>query len=201
VAAFSHGCRNNAAKIYAWLLQVNAVPPSDVHGIVEAMAAQCKPRLDRSAVKKAIEYAKKMRRMRDQTISHWLGVTVEESEMLEGLPPATRLRPVNDTPPALRPRELHLVAIQQRRAAIQAVISEQGFVLPVREMGTLLKAKPHSGNHQTVFKDYKALGIEWDRTRQAIAARHQLFDQPRLLSQDAEKLLNMLQKHVTRGMF
>jgi hypothetical protein len=180
---FSEGCRNNAAKIYAWLLRVNAVPPDDVRGIGQAMAVQCRPKLDKAAVKDAVVFARKMRRMRDQTIADWLGITPAESEMLEGLPLARAFRPADESAPEPRPRELNLIAIQERRAAIREIIAATGTVPTVRDMGAILKTKGYAGNHQTVFKDYKALGIKWERTRESSAERNRLreFDQPPLL--------------------
>jgi hypothetical protein len=119
---FSEGCRNNAAKIYAWLLRVNAVPPDDVRGLVSQMAARCKPRLDNAAVKDAVVYSKKMRRMMDQTIANWLGITLEEAEILEGLPPSGSIR----TPRQRTPLATIQNRIVERRATIQATVAEAG---------------------------------------------------------------------------
>ena len=55
--------------------------------------------------------------------------------------------------------------IMARRAKITAIISEIDSVPPVREMGRRLIVAGFSGNHQTVFKDYLALGIQSKRTR------------------------------------
>jgi hypothetical protein len=55
----------------------------------------------------------------------------------------------------------------ERRAEIQRLIEEAGDVPKVREMARVLNEKGFQGNHQTVFKDYQALGIKWDRQRQA----------------------------------
>ena len=86
---FSEGCRNNAAKLYAWLLRCNAIPPSDVRGLVTAMAGQCHPRLATGAVKEhAVNYSRTLRRMKDQTIADWLNITKAEAELLERLPPS-----------------------------------------------------------------------------------------------------------------
>ena len=63
------------------------------------------------------------------------------------------------------PRELQRQVVQDRRAAIQAIIAEVGRVPPVRKMARLLSNKGFRCNHQTAFKDYKALGIKWERTR------------------------------------
>ena len=67
---------------------------------------------------------------------------------------------------------------------IQGIITDLGRIPPVREMGTILKGRGHSGNHQTIYKDYVALGIEWDRTSEARARENRLreFHQPSLLA-------------------
>jgi hypothetical protein len=162
---FSEGCRNNAAKIYAWLLRVNAVPPFDVKALVAAMADQCRPKLDRAAVKDAVIYSKRMRRMRDQVIAEWLGVTITESETLEGLPPAAKFRTDDVCSQVPRARELRHASIQDRRAAIRAVIAERSMVPSVREMSHILANKGLNGNPKTISTDYRAMGIisEWSR--------------------------------------
>jgi hypothetical protein len=101
-----------------------------------------------------------MRRMRDQVIADWLRVTVAESEVLEGLPPAG-IHP--RALPAPMPRELQRRAIVERRAAIQGIIAELGRVPSVREMSDLVAGKGLAGNRATISTDYAALGItsEW----------------------------------------
>ncbi|HEV3202109.1 MAG TPA: hypothetical protein VGZ73_29625, partial [Bryobacteraceae bacterium] len=87
---FSEGCRNNASKIYAWLLRCNATGDSDVYGLVAVLAGECHPRLPMSAVKDAVKYSKVMRSrlMSDRTIADWLQITRAEAEILEKFPPA-----------------------------------------------------------------------------------------------------------------
>lgn len=172
-SGFSEGCRNNAAKVYAWLLRCNAIGPADVHGLVSAMAAQCHPRLSKSAAKDAVQFSKTMRRMKDQTVSDWLNITPAEAELLEGLPPASSYRPVEDVALKPMPRQLQRQAIRDRRAAIQGIITETGGVPTVREMSKLISTKGFRGNPRTVLQDYRALGVEWERTRKAQAAREQ----------------------------
>jgi hypothetical protein len=162
---FCEGCRNNAAKIYAWLLRTNAVPPDDVRGLVAAMAAQCRPRLDSAAVKDAVKYSKRMQRMRDQVIADWLGISVTESEVLEGFPPAVTFRTANSSTRPPRPRELKDASIQDRRAMVRAVIQERGNVPSVRQMSRIIADRGVNGNPKTISTDYRAMGItsEWSR--------------------------------------
>lgn len=158
---FAEGCRNNAAKIYAWLLRANATPRYDIPGLVSAMGEQCRPRLSKGAAREAWKYGN-LRRMKDQTISDWLGVTQAEAEMLESLPPATAFRCAEAEPPAPRPRDLQRLSIQQRREAIRTIAAERGRVPSVREMSRLIEAKGFTGNPKTVSTDYLALGIQSD---------------------------------------
>ena len=78
---FSAGCRNNAAKIYAWLLRSSAVPRSDVFRLLTDMGEQCRPPLSKAEVKNAWKY-NQIRRMKDQTIADWLNVTQAEAEII-----------------------------------------------------------------------------------------------------------------------
>ena len=169
---FSEGCRNNAAKIYAWLLRCNAIGGADVYGLVSAMAGECHPRLPKSAITDAVKYSKTMRRMRNRTIADWLNITCAEAEMLEGLPPANGCRIAQDVALKPMPRQVQRQAVADRRAAIRAIIAETGNVPDVRTMSRLIGTKGFRGNHQTVFKDYGALGVQWERTRKARAERN-----------------------------
>ena len=165
-AGFSEGCRNNAAKIYCWLLRANGMV-YDAYGLTDYMGKECHPSLSKSEVKAAFQYSKKMRRMKDQTISDWLNVTAAESELLEGFPPAGRL--------PLAPARVPIASIRQtvaaRRAAIQAILAEVGYVPTVRAMSGLIQAKGFRGNPRTVLTDYKSLGVMSDRTMEARAKR------------------------------
>ena len=114
-------------------------------------------------------FGPRMARMLDQTISDRLNVTPNEATMLEGLPPATRFKPKDPAPPAPMPSEIQARTIMERRAKITGAIAELGRVPSVREMGKHLIEAGFRGNHQTVFKDYRALGIKSDRTREARA--------------------------------
>jgi hypothetical protein len=106
-----------------------------------------------------------MRRMRDQVIADWLGVTVTESEVLEGLPPATKFRCAKASSPSPRLRETKGTCIEDRRAMIRAVIEEHGKVPSVREMSRAIADRGLTGNPKTISTDYRAMGItsEWCR--------------------------------------
>jgi hypothetical protein len=168
---FSKGCRNSAAMIYAWMLRTNGVPRHDASMDVSLMGAECHPPLTPSESRGALKtgFGPRMTRMLDQTISDRLDVTPSEAVMLEGLPPATRFKSKHPAPPAWRPSEIQSRTILERRAKITALIGELGTVPTVRDMGKRLVAAGFRGNHQTVFKDYLALGIKSDRICEARA--------------------------------
>jgi hypothetical protein len=68
--------------------------------------------------------------------------------------------------------ELRGKSIMERRELIITIIGQLGGkVPPVRDMGRRLIEAGYRGNHQTVQKDYRALGIESGRT---LAARAEI---------------------------
>jgi hypothetical protein len=169
---FYQGCRNNAAMIYAWLLRCNGVPRHEALVLVNLLGAECHPHLTPSECKKAVRtgFGPRMCRMLDQTIADRLDVALAEIEMLEDLPCATRFKPAEARIVRAGGRSQNILG---RRSAITAIIAEAGSVLPVREMSRRLAAAGFCGNRQTVFKDYRALGIEWERTRAARAEKRE----------------------------
>jgi hypothetical protein len=167
--------------IYAWLLRTNGESRHEAAVEVNLMGTECHPRLTPSACRDAVKtgFGPRMARMLDQPISDRLNVTPSEAAMLEGLPTATRFKPNEPAPPVPMPSEIQARTIIERRARITRVIAELGWVPSVREMGKQLIEAGFRGNHQTVFKDYLALGIKSDRTR---AARAELKSRQLLLS-------------------
>jgi hypothetical protein len=178
---FPKGCRNNAAMLYAWLLRTNGVSRHEAAVEVNLMGAECRPPLTLSECRGAVKtgFGPRMVRMLDQTISDRLNVTPGEAAMLEGLGPATTFKPKDPAPPAPMPSEIQARTIMERRGRITEVVAELGLVPSVREMGKRLIKAGFRGNHQTVFKDYRALGIKSDRTH---AARAELKSRQLLLS-------------------
>jgi hypothetical protein len=178
---FYDGCRNNAAKIYAWLLRCNATGGSDVYGLVSAMAAECHPRLPKGAVKDAVIYSKRMRRMFEQTISDWLNVTTSEAELLEGFPPARANKvPADAALLVPMPRQVQQQAIEKRRAAIREILTGLDTFPDVRKMSTLLSGRGIKASHVTLWRDLKALGVDWERTRVSIESRRMTTESAQL---------------------
>ena len=165
---FSKGHRNHAALIYAWFLRCNGVPRQEAAACLRKMGSECHPGLALHECTGAIKsgYARKMLRMKDRTIADRLAVTPEEVAALGlTLPPAGG----RQGPPEPEPAEIRAKSIQDRRAAITRIIAELGTIPTHRDMGRRLIDAGFNGNHRTVEKDYKALGIESGRTRAARA--------------------------------
>jgi hypothetical protein len=148
------------------------VQRSDVSVQVNLMAGERHPALTPSQCRDAVRSGftrTRWVRIADQTIADWLGITPDESAELEGFPPATRYKPANPAPPEPRPSEKQAASIIKRREKITQVIAELGAVPALRDMGRQLIEAGFCGNHETVRKDYLALGVQSKRTRAARA--------------------------------
>jgi hypothetical protein len=148
------------------LLRTNKVTRHDAAVLVNGFGAECHPRLTPSECRDAIKtgFARRMVQMRDKTIADRLSLTVAEAEMLEGMPPATRFGPQVPAPMA---SEIQARTIFERRTKITQIIADLGHIPTVREMGRRLIEAGFRGNHQTVQKDYQAMGVESKRTKAA----------------------------------
>jgi hypothetical protein len=147
--------------IYAWLLRTNGAPRREAAVEVNLMGAECHPLLTPSECRAAVKtgFGRRMARMRDQTISDRLIVTSSEAAMLERLPPAMRFKSENPVPQAATPSEVRAHKIMERRVKVTEIIAELRRVPSLRDMGRRLIEAGFQGNHQTVFKDYRVLGI------------------------------------------
>ena len=169
---FEKGCRSYAALLYAHLLRTNGVPRNDAANHVNTMGRECHPPLTPSQCRDALRSGftrKRWVRITDQTIADWLGITPDESAVLDKFPPASRFKPANPGPPEPSPSEQQKALILARRCKIAQIIAEVDAVPALRDMGQRLIDAGFSGNHQTVAKDYMALGIRSKRTRGARA--------------------------------
>ena len=116
--------------------------------------AECHPGLSKAEIKAAWKYTK-LRWMKN--ISDWLGVTKAESEVLKRFPPASQFRTGNEPPPGPRPPTSSAASCPEQTFYYSQEIADLGRLQPfiAQEIG----GRGFMGNHQTVFKDYKALGI------------------------------------------
>ena len=170
---FYLGTRNNAATLYGWLLKRNGLSRTEVAHQVSLLGSECHPPLAPSECRGAVKtaFSPLWRRISDQNIADRLDILPEESALLERLPEAMKYRSKELPPPPLRPCEVRAMTIIERRAKITQIVADLGHVPTVRAMGERLIEAGFQGNHQTVFKDFKALGLQWERTRAARAER------------------------------
>lgn len=169
---FYEGCRHYALLVYGWLLRCNGISKLNANSRLATLAAECHPRLRscdvRSALKTAFE--KRIQRIRDQKVSDWLDITVEESSKLEKFPSASRFcgsvgcSPANQNA-AKQAKHRNTTA---RRALIQELIRGLGRIPPTREMRHLLEGKGCHVSHVTVSNDYKTLGVRLTNCRFAL---------------------------------
>lgn len=152
---FAEGCRNHALVVYAWLLRCSREAPDAILREAQRLAAECKPALSAVETRQAVKTARKRRfvRLRDQTISDWLGVTPEECAYLERLPPASRFGQKQDAAPEKSRRV-------ERRATLRQILLDVPSVPSCREMVRLLRERQIEVSHTQVLRDYKALGIK-----------------------------------------
>ena len=168
---FLRGTRNNAAKIYAWLLRNEGLKRDEVERELYLFAGACHPSLAPSEVKAAASFVFKqggMRKMLHQTIADWLNITPEESAELERLPPASQFgtaapkpKPKPKRSAAAAPAPPTAADRGQRLQAIQELVAELGGVVPsYRELAAQLTQRGFPVSHVSVMADYKKLGLK-----------------------------------------
>jgi hypothetical protein len=152
---FVAGCRNHAVLVYAWLLRRNLRSHEEVLHQAQLLAAECRPPLSAVETGLAVKTAmnRKFCRIRDQTISDWLGITSEESAHLERFAPASRFARERSAVPETT-RQLG------RRTAMHEVLGEHCTVPSCREMVRLLRQRQIEVSHTQILRDYKALGVK-----------------------------------------
>lgn len=141
--------RNISAFYYAAALRRSGMSLSDVTARVGELGARCG--LTRDEIAHAIKQAVRTRGrdlLSHARVRRDLRVTETEATYLSGRTP---------TPASSRKDD-----IAARHAAIRQVIDEHGGNAPsTRRMVTLLEERGiRSGNHTTVFQDYKRLGVK-----------------------------------------
>lgn len=169
---FLRGTRNNAAKIYAWLLRNDGLKRDEVERELYIFAGECRPSLAPSEVKAAASFVFKqggMRKMLHQTIADWLNITPEESATLERLPPASQFGTVAPKPkPKPKPKRSAAAAPapptaadrEQRLQAILELVGELGFVPSNRDLAARLTQRGFPVSHPRVIADCKKLGLK-----------------------------------------
>jgi hypothetical protein len=165
---FSKGCRNHAALIYAFLLRCSGVSREDAASEVASMGAECHPPLPLSACRAAIKsaFGRRLKKLRDQTISDWLDITPEESQLLphrtngHRLPAASRF-----ASGVAAATQMAADTCKQARHAMILRLVKSGNVPPCRAMAHLLGEIGFPVGFVQVSKDYRALHLESQRTK------------------------------------
>jgi hypothetical protein len=157
---FRQGCRNHAVFVYAWLLRCNRHTTAAAEIKILEFGRDCRPPLAPSECRNAVKSAYKpaMRKMRDATISDFLGITPDEAAMLEKLPPASCYS--SFPPPTSAPKVDRSVIGERRREQIAEQIRKLGRVPTTREMARLLCTVGSSVSHVLVASDYKKLQVK-----------------------------------------
>ena len=172
---FIRGTRNNAAKIYAWLLKNEGLKRDEVERELYLFACACHPSLAPSEVKAAASFVFKqggMRKMLHQTIADWLNITPEESASLERLPSASlfeaaapKPKPKPKRSAAAAPAPPTAADREQRLQAILALVEELGGVVPSnRDLAARLTERGFPVSHVSVIKDCEKLGLKSPQT-------------------------------------
>lgn len=160
---FREGCRNRAALIFAWVLKNDGHPESEIREHVESMGRECDPPLSIQECHGAVKSALRYTRMKNRTISDWLGITPEEVEQLKSeghdrWNAATRFSP--PAPETVVPQttlEDRRIAVRKRRDFILETKRKNPTVPSTRAMQDLLSTAGFKVSHVTVLNDYRAL--------------------------------------------
>lgn len=142
--------RNVAALYYAVVLTRAGMPPADVTARVNDLGARCGLTTD--------EIAAALKQARKRGLGHFLSGDRLRRDLRVTDVEATYLRPRPSAPVASSRKD----DIAARRAAIRQEIAKNGGTVPsTRRMAEHLQQLGiRSGNHTTVFKDYRALGFQ-----------------------------------------
>jgi len=170
-AGFSQGCRNHAALVYAFLLRCSGVPKANAAAELGLLGAECHPPLGLAPCMAAIKtaFGRRFSKLCDQTISDWLDITPEESQILPGrmnghrLPAASRFgAKAAGELAAGRAKDTRR---DDRRAMILRLVNHSGRVPPSRAMARLLSEMGFPVGFVQVSKDYKALRLKSQRSK------------------------------------
>jgi len=157
---FGPGTRNAAVFLYVTFLRGLRLDPAAVTAeawrLFDDLAQPANDPFSNTDMAAAIKGAKGCHNVANQTISDRLQVTADESELLEGWPPAAgqKLKPATW---ANLPRPART---KKRREILQARISADGLGEGLRELAEWLTDSGCSCTFKTVANDLEALGIK-----------------------------------------
>jgi hypothetical protein len=165
---FFKGCRNHAALVYAFLLRCSGVSREDAASEVASMGAECHPPLPLSACRATIKsaFGRSLTKLRDQTISDWLDITPEESQLLPHRANGNRLPAASRFGSAVAPAtQMAADSCKEARHAMILRLVKSGNVPPCRAMARRLSEIGFPVGFVQVSKDYRALRLESQRTK------------------------------------
>lgn len=153
---FREGHRNKGAFFYALILLRVGMDEASVANELHGYAARCAPPLEPDEIQAALKQAKRPKSKLTKyfsydTIVRELAVTDTELSYLSYLRPQ---------PKALAPK---FRTVEARRAAIVECVLQLGKVPSPRAMVPVLEGRGFSENHTTIWRDYKALGLNAKR--------------------------------------
>jgi hypothetical protein len=152
---FAQGHRNKGAFYYALLLSRAGLEWPGVEDRVRTYGAKCQPSLSPAEVRGAVRAARRPKGtntgfVRNATWQKELGVTPTEASYLQ-----------TAQEPEVAPRQRTL---DTRRHTILAMVRDLGHVPSCRDMARRLSTPDLPVNPMTISRDYKALGLDAERT-------------------------------------
>jgi hypothetical protein len=170
---FKGGMRNRAAYLYAMALKATKTPAAEILDAVFKMGNQCDPPLSPGECRRAVDQARKARRIKlsYRMIADALDVSTDEAEFLtQTLYANTRSADKRFFPAATRFGDIHPVTTraggelrstkgQIRTTAILRITTAGTEVPSLREMQRKLEAGGVETSIGTLQKEYKRLGL------------------------------------------
>jgi len=167
--AFSRGCRNFSAYLYAGFLYKHRLPEVEVAHRVNELGKECQPPLSAAQVGNALRQGKRLSKIHNAEIADKLGITPEEAAFLTKWPPAGTPRP------ELRPKKRN-EARAVRHALIERLLADSGGTPPrLRELQAILQNEGIDATLDTLQRDLAALGVKNPRRRRKATDQSSLF--------------------------
>ena len=166
--AFSKGCRNHAALVYAFILWRHRYPFEDIVLEVGRLGRECVPPLAEREIDNAIKQAQRYHKMHNAEIADLLLITPDESSLLEKWPPMGTPRP--DKKPMVR-----IEAQAWRREAIKRILDTLPAVPTLRQLQAMLLEVGLDATLDTLRRDLAALGVSNPRRRKKAGDQDSLF--------------------------
>ena len=166
--AFSKGCRNHAALVYAFILWRHRLPFENIAFEVGQLGRECVPPLTDREIDNAIKQAQRYHKMHNAQIADLLLITPDESGLLARWPQMGTPRP--DKKPMVR-----IEAQAWRREAIKRILDTLPAIPTLRELQAMLLEVGQDATLDTLRRDLAALGVSNPRRRKKAGDQDSLF--------------------------